>query len=505
MQTKWHWILILFLITLFSSTVQSQTPPAAIDEVTVVISRDVTTMDPQVDWTLDARNIWYNISGYLALHDRNMELRGELAESWEWIDDRTVRFHLREGVRFHNGEPFDANAVKFSIDRILYDEEAGSPWKSVISFVEEVIVVDDFTVDVRATGPVPTLAAQVGRMVIVPPGYITEFGNAHFAANPIGTGPFKFVEWVPGQRVVLERNTDYWRGPANIERVVFRAIPETFTRITELLTGRADIVVQVPEESVDQIEASADSRVVTVPSMQTVYLGLSAQHEPLNDPMVRQAIGHAINVQGIVDFIMGGYAQPTAGVLNSFIWGADPNVERPEYDPELAMSLLAEAGYAPGEIDIPLTFGTGRFIKDREVAEAISADLEAVGITATVTPMEWGVWQENYYADSLEGLFLMSWTATIGDPDDIFKFVESGRTGFTYFSSAALDDVIAKQLVTPEPADRLPIVQEAQQLIREHMALIALYDIETTYGVSNRIEWLPQPNDFILLHGVTPR
>lgn len=496
---------VILLALLLGTIGLAQPPKAAIDEVTVIMTRDVITMDPQVDWTLDARNVWYNMSGYLALHDANMVLQGELAESWEWIDDVTVRFHLRQGVKFHNGEPFDAAAVKFSLDRILFDEEAGSPWKSVISFVEETTVVDDYTVDVRASKPVPTLVAQVGRMVIVPPAYIREHGNAYFAEHPIGTGPFRFVEWVPGQRIVLERNEEYWRGPANVQRVIFRAVPETFTRMTELLTGRADVVVQVPEEFVPQIEASRGARVVSVPSMQTVYLGMSAQHGVLADPAVRQAIAHAIDVDAIVEYVMGGYAQPSAGVLNDLIWGADPDLERPAHDPELARQLLAAAGYTSGQIVVPLSFGTGRFLKDREVAEAISADLEAVGIVADVQPTEWGVWQETYYADKLEGLLLMSWTATIGDPDDIFKFVESGRTGFTYFSTPELDEVIAEQLVTPQPDARLPLVTDVQRLMLENLAVVALYDVETAYGVSDRIEWRPQPNDFILLHQVAPR
>ena len=191
-----------------------------------------------------------------------MRLTGGLAESWRLVSPTTYQFKLRRGVKFHNGEPFNADAVKFSIERQLNHPKSRA--KAALAPVERVEVVDEHTVNVVSKGPFPVLLARTtyagsGSVVMLPPKYVQEKGD-DFALHPIGTGAFKFVEWVKGDRVTLEANPDYWRGKPKVQRVTFRFVPETATRIASLLNGETDIIENVPPDQVERVAGEPERR-----------------------------------------------------------------------------------------------------------------------------------------------------------------------------------------------------------------------------------------------------
>ena len=179
-----------------------------VDEIVIAQLEEAPTLDPQLNWTMGARNLYYQVAGYLMFHDANMNPAGELAEKWDWVGDRAIKYYLRKNVKFHNGEPFNAAAVKFSLERIM-DPKTKSPWMSTLtSLVDKIEVLDDYTIQITGKTPSTNLLLEIGRMPLVPPKYITEKGDAYFAANPVGTGAFKFVEAKAGDRVVFERYMD---------------------------------------------------------------------------------------------------------------------------------------------------------------------------------------------------------------------------------------------------------------------------------------------------------
>ena len=196
---------------------------------------------------------------------KTLQLEGNLAESWRLVNDTTWQFKLRRGVKFHNGEPFDAGAVKFSIERMLNPKQ-GAPGRTSIATIDHVDVIDATTVNVVTKTPFPLLPVRMspghcGTVGIVPPQYLGQVGDAGFAVKPVGTGPYKLVEWVKDERLVLEANHDYHRGAPAIERLVFRPVPELTTRVAALLSGQADLVSDIPPDQIEKIKASGVARV----------------------------------------------------------------------------------------------------------------------------------------------------------------------------------------------------------------------------------------------------
>jgi peptide/nickel transport system substrate-binding protein len=471
-------------------------PAAVLPEITVIQAEDTNTLDAQMDWTVISRNIYMNVFGYLTFQDERMRQIPDHAERWERTDDRTMRFHLRRGVRFHNGEPVNAAAVKFSLDRIL-NPASRSPWIAAINFVESVNVVDEFTVDVRSQFPYPILVHEVGRMPLIPPRYFQEVGPARFAQQPVGSGPFMFREWVRGERMVFERYPNYWRGQANIQRLIYKTVPEAFTRVAELLAGRADLVVKVPPDLVEQVNRSGRARIVDVQSIQNVQIQFNHFWAPLSDRRVRQAIAHAIDVDGLIKHVLKGRARRTHGVFSPLVFGAKTNMRGYPYSPDQARELLQRANLPAGTV-IPLNYGVGRIPQDSEIVQAIAGDLAKVGLRVEVRPQEWGAFFAARQRGNMPGMQILTSTATLGDPDQILKFNDSRRQPL-YYHHPALDDVIEQQRIRLDPKERLPHILKLQDMIMADVGWLALFDLDLLYGVSNRLDWQPRANELIWL------
>lgn len=476
--------------------------PRLLPEITVIQAEDTNTLDAQMDWTVISRNIYMNVFGYLTFQDERMRQIPDHAERWERVDERTVRFHLRRGLRFHNGEPVTAAAVKFSLDRILTPANR-SPWIAAINFIEAITVVDEQTVDVRSQFPYPILVHEVGRMPLVPPRYLQEVGAARFAQQPVGSGAFMFKEWIRGERMVFERNPTYWRGAPTIQRVVYKTVPEAFTRIAELQAGRADLVVKVPPDLAEQVNRSGRARVVDVQSIQNVQINFNHFWAPLSDRRVRQAIAHAINVDGLIRNVLKGRARRTQGVFSPLVFGAKTNMRGYVYSPDQARELLQRANLPP-DTAIPLNYGVGRIPQDAEIVQAIAGDLARVGLKVDVRPQEWGAFFAARQRGNMPGMQILTSTATLGDPDQVLKFNDSRRQPL-YYHHPALDDVILQQRSRLDPNERLPHIQKLQDMIMADVGWLALFDLDLLYGVSNRLDWQPRANELIWLWPAKPR
>lgn len=475
---------------------------ATLDEVVVVQGVDVATLDPHDESSLTTRQIFFHLFDSLVQQNQQGELEPGLAESWEYLDSRTVRMHLRENVVWHDGEPFTADDVDFSFHRMTDPNlRATVFWGPIIRQLESWTVEDPHTIVLVWQQPNAAGLLDVGRQHIVPRHYIEAVGNKRFAEQPIGTGPFRFVSWTPGEQVVLERFDGFWGAAPRIDRLVFKSVPDAATRVAELLTGGADIITGVAEEQVPQIEASAVARTETVASTRNAYVVLDERTKPLDILEVRQAINYAVDVDEIIEFVMGGRARRTAGPISTGVFGYDPTLEPYTYDPDRARELLTAAGY-PNGFTVNFHYGPGRFLKDGEVAEAIAAQLSAVGIRVNLIPTEWATFFPARNAGEVDGMHLLS----IGglDPDGQIRYLESTRNGSPYTHHPELDELIAAQVVTVDPEARRELLVEAQRLAKDLAPWIFLFDLENIYGVSNRLDWTPWANDFIWLRDAGP-
>jgi peptide/nickel transport system substrate-binding protein len=478
--------------------------------LTVGLRELVTSFDYPYDWAIVATWIHSNIGDCLVWRDRDTaEFVPWLAESWENVDDTTWTFKLKEGITFHNGEPFNAEAVKYTIERIKADETAlvHAQW----TFIDQINIIDDYNVEFKTVANEPAFLSKMAGTAcqVVPPVYTEEVGTEGFGQAPVGTGPFKFVEWVRDDRVVLEANPDYFQGAPGVDRLIFRAIPEDSTRVAELLTGGVDLITSVPMQDQARVTAAGnlavDSFLTTQVQLIALRSGPSSTYEDwtgvTEDPRIRQAIAYAIDRQAIVD-LMGGTVVPTLSRIIPPTLGASDQFygQVGTYDPARARELLAEAGYN-GE---PLTFhSTTAWPMQREVTEAITAMLQDVGLNIDLQIMELTAFREQIYVpskneeiymDALGNSFFDPWIAVLAERSD-----RRQRTGWNGPEADEADTLIRAAAENMNPEER------AQQYIRIQELFLAenggpyvfLYQMSDTIGRSNRVSYTPAPDGFL--------
>jgi peptide/nickel transport system substrate-binding protein len=388
-------------------------------ELVIGLSADVESLDPFFVNQAAGWSVVHALFDHLIERDFAGDLVPGLAESWDVVDEQTLRFHLRHGVTFHNGEPFDAEAVRFSVERMLTEEEA--PNRSKFTAIDSVEVVDDYTVLFHLNRPDGTLFDSLtSRLAMLPPRYFQEVGPEGFAAAPVGTGPFRFVEWVPDDHLTLVANENYWegsyKGRAAVDVVTFRPIPEAATRVNELLVGGVDIIQDVPPDQIDDLEA-AGLTVVTDEAYQLQYVFFVADDPslPTYDIRVRQALNYAVDVDTIIATVGNGIGSRIASPIGPGYLGYDPTVTPYPYDPALARQLLAEAGYPDG-------FQTTLDVTDRtEVVEAVAGYLADVGVNVTIQEFELGQFNQNWMNRTQSMLWAARWGNT-PDPQSIEMF-----------------------------------------------------------------------------------
>lgn len=480
---------------------ESGTPAKSGPSGQVVVAQgvDATTMDPAMHAETPTGNIQRNIFDPLILRNRDMKLEPGLALSWKTLDDRTWEIVLRQGVKFHDGTPFTAKDVKFTLERIINPDQK-SPRRSNLEAIEKVEVVDDYKVKITTKAPYPILPARLADELIVPADYVKKVGDAEFAKKPIGTGPYKFVKWVKDEQVVLEANTEYWRGAPAIKTVIFRPIPETSTRIAELQTGAVDIIVNVPPDQVQTLESGSNTRVSTAPSSRVIFIGfVTNKGGPLANPKVRQAINYAVDVDSIIKNILKGNGYRVASPLTTAHFGYNPTVKPYPYDPAKAKALLKEAGYPDG-LELTMDSPNGRYLMDKEIAEAVVGQLAQVGIKVKLSVLEWGVYVKKIMAKELTGMYLLGWGNTTFDADGtLYPLLRSGQR-FSYYENPKLDKLLDEARSIIDEKKRLADYQEAVKIINEDAAWLFLHQQRDIYGVSKRLDWEARPDELLWMY-----
>lgn len=459
------------------------------DELIIARKQDINAMDPGM--LTENAQVVDNIFDTLLRRDANMQLQPWLATEYTALNDTTWQFKLRQGVKFHNGEPFNAEAVKFSIERVL-DPEKKAPTISYIRTVDHVEVVDEYTVNIVTKAPDPLLPTRMSRYPteIVPPNYVNEKGDSYFASHPVGTGAYRFVEWVKDERLVLEANPDWWHGPVPIKRVVWRPIPEDATRMAALYTGEVDIAFDVPLQEVATLEQSATARLERVKhGGLIIYIGLKSDEPgPLADKRVRQALNYAVDVDSIVTNILGGLVTRTTSLIGPADFGYYADVPHYPYDPEKAKALLAEAGYPAGfEVD----FDTApRYMKSVDVAQAIAEQLARVGVRARVRVNEWGVYTKLLPQHKQAPLYILGWgsTNTLDADAALYAILHSGEPYSTY-SDPTMDKLLEKARFSMNPEERQELYKQISLLVREEAPRIFLYQEDVLYGVARDVNF----------------
>lgn len=423
-----------------------------------------------------------------------------LAVEWEQIDDTTLRVTLREGVTFTNGEPFNAESVKFSIEQMIQ-----AP--SYAAFVEPVAgaeVVDEYTVDI--TTKYPTLlhmpALAMGSFQY-PPAYFAEVGPDEFGTAPIGTGPYVFVEHVRDSHVTLEANPDYWGGPPAFDRVTFRTIPEGAAKLAALEAGEVDFIIDVPLDAVDRIEGNPDLQLFSRPSNRMFYLTFSTLTDtPLQDPAVRRALQYAIDVDAIIEGLFGGRATRLDGqIVAPGFFGYVEGREPTPYDPDLARQMLADAGYPDG-FEVTFKYPSGRYAQDKELGQVIAAQLAEVGVNTIQEVLEPGTFLTQLSEKQLNDMYL---GGSLPPPDAHFMYSQfQSDFRYSYYVNPEFDALLAQGAQTADSAERQAIYEQIVALFDENPPFVPLYRGEEYYAARNGINGFePRASQFLDLRAFT--
>jgi peptide/nickel transport system substrate-binding protein len=467
------------------------------EELRVAIPWTPENLDPTMNLSSIRAQIGVSLFDSLVGRDRDGKIVPELAESWKLLNDTTWQFKLRKGVLFHDGEPFNAEAVRFTVQRVL-DPGQKSPNRANIAEVTKLEVVDDFTVNLTTAKPYAPLLNRLIDFPILPPKYTAEKGDQGMALRPVGTGPYRFVELVKDDRMVVEAFDRHWRGAPKIRRILFRPIPEPFTRAAALRNNELDLITNVPPVLARDLEKAAGVKVHRVPSTWMIYLGLNAFKKPLSDVRVRQALNYATDVDTIIRTVLEGNARRTPGPLTPNMFGYDPTVKGYPYDPAKAKQLLAEAGYPDG-LEITLDSSEGRYQGDKEIAEALAGQWQKAGFKPRVQVAEWGVYFKKYLSKQFSDAYLLGLGGPMQDADELYNLVSSKGRGL-YYKNEQVDQLFDAGRSTMDPARRKRIYADLARAMVEDATWVFLMQQVDLYATRDRLEWTPRADQWLLFH-----
>jgi peptide/nickel transport system substrate-binding protein len=464
--------------------------PAAADTLTIAQGNDILSLDPANHGNNSTESALVNIYDYLVNKDFSqgqLRFTPRLAKSWETSDNIHWTFKLRDDVYWHNGDKFSAADVKFTIERSLDDRKLVSSGKFRV--IKSVEVADDTTIKIVTDGPDTMLLHRFvgnGAGILPKAAFEKAGGKEAFFKAPIGTGPYVFEKWTKSDRVVLARNPKWWGGTPKWDEVVIRSIPETTTRVAELLTGGVDIAVNIPPEDIARLNDNRGTRVITFDIARNLALHLRTGADRVTgDPRVREAIDLAIDRKAIVEQVLEGHGKPTRGFFPPAIPGFAPELtDKITFDPERAKSLLREAGFdARKRPAIKISTPSGRYVKDREIVEAVAGYLEDVGFKVQVEVLDWTVYNNKLVGDGFGELYLWG----MGSYTDASTlFVDNFKRHYEW-SDPAFAQLAQDVRKAGSDAERIAISQKGQAIVAEQRVRIGLLFPQSIYGVSDRI------------------
>ncbi len=498
-----------------SERAMAQTPPSVLIVGQVAEPK---SLDPAAVTAVNDFRILVNIyEGLTRYKSGTLEVEPALATGWDISDDGTeYTFTLRDGVSFHDGTPFNAEAVKFNFDRMLdenhpHHDTGPFPLSFFFGAVEATEVVDDMTVRFMLNAPyapfLSNLAYPTG--LIVSPTAV-EAHRADFGRNPAGTGPFRFAEWRSNEAVVIERNDAYWGEAAETQAVVFRPITDSNTRVAEMLAGGIDMMVEVPPTSLVQFSGEGFS-IAEQAGPHVWFLILNAKEGPFADKRVRQAANYAINKEAIVKDVLEGTATVAAGPTPpAFAWAYNEELEPYPYDPEKARALIAKAGTDGAELVFYVTEGGSGMLDPVPMGTAIQADLQAVGFEVKIETYEWNTFlgEVNPGLEGKADMAEMAWMTN--DPDTLpylalrsEAWPDKGGFNSGYYSNAKVDELLEAARSATDQDERARLYREMQAIVQEDAPWVFVANWKQNAVTSDRVEnFRLEPSFLLHLRGV---
>ncbi len=444
---------------------------ASKERVTILSSSVTDTLNPYNHSGSLIYGMWQHIFEPLVEVSYNpVRYTGVLAESWEF-QGRNWVFRLRKGIRFHDGAPFTAKDVIFSVNRMRTDKNS----LQGTNFNDVVRVENRFMISKAAADKYGDETDQHG----------------------IGTGAYKFVSFHRGGNFVMTRNEDYWGAKAEIKEVIFKKVTEDAARVAALESGQADIINNVPVHDVPRLERSPKARVEKVEGLRMFFLALNPAFKPFDNKLVRQAVNYSVDAPAIVKNIFEGGGFVLNGPVGANVIGYDPNHKRYPYDPQKSRDLLAKAGY-PGGVAVKLYLSSGRFARDREVCQVVAAQMEKGGFKVELVSQEWAIFWGTSGVNGGKLPFYYIGRGSLVDADTLYdQYFRTGTSKRVAYSNPEFDKLIEEEQGTADNKKRIALLQQAGKILMEDVPFVPLYNLADLYGAARNVAWSARPDEKI--------
>lgn len=488
--------------SLFASvTVFASAASADAESLAIAVSSTINSLDPAqsqvVQTDLSAISQLYSA---LVVRGPDMKLKGDLAESWQAVDDHTWSFKLKPGVTFPDGEPLDAEAVKWNIERVQSPETKARN-KLWFDPIEKIEVVSPTEIRLVTSKPYPALADQLSMFFLLPPKWAKDHNPVNEA---LGSGPYDLVSFTPGDRLVLKAKANYFGEKPAYDDVTVRMIPEAATRMAAIEAKEIDLAFDIPVADLERLNAVDGVAAGWIDSSRMMVLKINTLKAPLDkQAAVRQALNYAIDKEAIAKAIYAGASTVSAcQLLSPQYFGFNPDLKPYAYDPAKAKKLLAEAGVST-PLDIELEVPLGRYLAASDIGQIIAAQLSEIGVNAKIHEMEFGAWAKKYSGGDLGNMALTGQAWPTLDADGLLSLYHSSNPT-SYFKNAAFDAALDAGRSTTDPKARLEQYKTATKIMCEEAPAVFLFSQPLTYAHSARVNWKARGDDWVRAADVTP-
>jgi len=502
--------------------------PIAAEELKIAVAADVTSADPHFFNLFPNNNVAEHIFDKLVQMDPDSKMIPGIATSWKTIDDKTWEFKLRKGVKFHDGSELTAEDAAFSIDRVAQIPNSPGPFVAYTKAIIGKEIVDPYTIRFKYAAPYPLAPNDLSTIYIVSKkvatGATTEDFNSGKAA--IGSGRYKFVRYVSGDRIELARNDAYWGEKSPWDKVTFKIIKNEASRVAALLSGDVDAIEQPPIADLPRLKNDPKFTLSSKISHRVIYFnfdylarsspfitakdGKPLDKNPLLDPRVRRAISKAINRPAIAERVMEGQATPSGQLVSEKLFGHVPGLKAEVFDPEGAKKLLAEAGYPDG-FNITIHGPSGRYVNDEKIVQAVAQMLTRVGIvskveTAPMAPYSARAAKQEY------SFHMVGWGASTGEASSPLRSLLAtfnrdkglGAVNWGRYSNPKVDYLIEQALQQVDDSNRSQMLQQATRLSMEDLGIMPIHFQYTIWATRKGVQYVPRTDEYTLAFQFRP-
>ena len=465
-------------------------------ELIIAQAGDVSKFDPHLSTAANDIRVTFNIFDTLLTRRADGKLYPSLATEWKTTAPTTYQFKLRQGVKWHNGDPFTAEDAKFALER-TYDPKARTLVATVYTTIDKIETPDPYTLVVHTKKPDPLLPARLATYggQIVPKKYLETVGPDTFNAQPIGTGPVRFGSWIKDDKTVLETFPDYWGGKLDLDRVVFRPIPETAARVASLLKGEIDLMALLPPDHLERVNQHPTTRSASTLSAVLYVLAVNSKVPPLNNPLVKQALSLAVDREAIVKELWRARAIVPNGPIVKGDNHYDPSLPPLPYDPREAKERLKKSGYKGEPIYIETT--AGYTVNDKAMSEAIAGMWKDIGVNVAVEVIEYSVRAQKNRERTFKGLWWSDPASTVGDPDGMMWRLLTPGGIQDYWRHPEWDELGNAARFSIDEKFRGEAYKKMTRIFLEHNPWIVVLQPYDDYGLQKYVEWAPHPLQFI--------